>query len=339
MRICLLGGYSGVPDEAMRKISREVAERLSGKNQVLTLDLKRIYRLSFWQQMRSFSPDIIHYIPGPSIKSFMILRLASIFCGNCKTIMFAVHPDIPYLLREVIRFIQPDLLLVQSYQTDLILRRLGCKTDFFPLGVDIEKFKPVSYETKQNLRIKYGVDTDKFVLLHIGSIKSGRNVQILNKIQKYDCQVLLVGSISVGVDTKLLEELIDSRCIIIDRYIDAIEEVYALADCYIFPTLNSYDHFGRSTAKSIEIPLTVLEAMACNLPVIATSFGGLPYLFQEGNGLIFVEKEVDIHQALELVKKDVTPNTRNMVLKCSWEVLVKQLESVYITLVNDRGVD
>lgn len=339
MKICLLGDYSGVPDEAMRKISREVAERLSGKNQVLTLDLKRIYRLSFWQQMRSFSPDIIHYIPGPSIKSFMILRLASVFCGNCKTIMFAVHPDIPYLLREVIRFIQPDLLLVQSYQTDLILKRLGCKTDFFPLGVDIEKFRPVSYETKQNLRIKYGVDTDKFVLLHIGSIKTGRNVQILNKIPKNNCQVLLVGSVSVGIDTKLLEELMDSKCVIIDKYVDAIEEVYALADCYLFPTSNNYDYLGRSTAKSIEIPLTVLEAMACNLPVITTNFGGLPCLFQEGNGLIFVNNEVGIYQALEQVRMGVTPNTRDMVLGCSWDLLVKRLESVYNSLLNYGGID
>jgi len=339
MKVCLLGDYSGTPDEAMRKISREVAKHLGKNNQVLTLDLKRIHSFSFWQQIRAFSPDVIHYIPGPSIKSFMILRLASLFCKSSKTVMFATHPDIPLFLREIIRSIQPDMLLVQSYQTDQILKRLRCKTVFFPLGVDIEKFEPASHEVKQDFRIKYGIDINKFVLLHIGSIKSGRNVQVLNNLQKNDCQVLLVGSISVGVDTKLLEELRDSGCIIIDRYLETIEEVYALSDCYLFPTLNTYDYLGRSTAKSIEIPLTVLEAMACNLPVITTNFGGLPRLFQEGSGLTFVNNEDDIYQALERVRKGVTANTRDMVLGCSWEVVVKRLESIYDGLVNSKGTD
>jgi len=65
---------------------------------------------------------------------------------------------------------------------------------------------------------------------------------------------------------------------IIDEYVPNIEEIYNLADCYVFPTFKRHN--------CIDMPLSVMEAMACNIPVISTKFGGLPKIFKEGNGLI-----------------------------------------------------
>ena len=71
-----------------------------------------------------------------------------------------------------------------------------------------------------------------------------------------------------------------------------IEEVYALSDCYVFPTP------PMNKINSIEIPLSVLEAMACNLSVITTKFGALPKVFEEGDGLIFVDDGEDGERAI-----------------------------------------
>jgi len=60
-----------------------------------------------------------------------------------------------------------------------------------------------------------------------------------------------------------------------DRYIKKIEEIYQLSDCYIFPI--TFEGGG------ISILLSVLEAMACNLPVVTTKFGGLPAIFKGGD--------------------------------------------------------
>ena len=45
---------------------------------------------------------------------------------------------------------------------------------------------------------------------------------------------------------------------------------YALADIFVLPTLG--DNF----------PLTVLEAMACRVPIVATSVGGIPEIIEDG---------------------------------------------------------
>ena len=50
-------------------------------------------------------------------------------------------------------------------------------------------------------------------------------------------------------------------------YIPEVEDIYRLSDLYLF--------LAESDTAAIEVPLSVLEAMACNLPVICTPFGGL----------------------------------------------------------------
>ena len=54
----------------------------------------------------------------------------------------------------------------------------------------------------------------------------------------------------------------------------AIHELYQLADVYLFPV--------QRADAAMEIPLSVLEAMAVNLPIITTPFGRLTELFEGG---------------------------------------------------------
>lgn len=105
--------------------------------------------------------------------------------------------------------------------------------------------------------------------------------------------------------------------IIITEYIEKIEEVYQCANCYIFPVF--------SEGACIEVPLSILEAMACNLPVVTTQFGGLPSLIDEGNGFIYVNNEEEIIPKIVAVKNISEPETRNAVKQYSWSNVVKQV--------------
>ena len=61
------------------------------------------------------------------------------------------------------------------------------------MGVDTEKFKPVTKEKSAELKAKYGVSPEKKVVLHVGHLNEGRNVAQLMKLdEKY--QVILVTS-------------------------------------------------------------------------------------------------------------------------------------------------
>lgn len=336
MKICLLGEFTGDLDEGMRKTSFYLAEELSKKHQIITLDLRDVYSRNFWKKIKCFRPDIIHYIHGPSIKSFVLAKIISIYSKDSKVVMSAMRPVIPYLFRGFIPFFKPELILAQSIETRNMFNSHGCKTKLLFCGVDTEKFKPVSKDVKKELRRKYGFDENQFIILHIGSIKEGRNIQLLKNIQNGENQILIVGSNSTGINSKIHKSLVESGCIVWSKYIKNVEEIYALSDCYIYPTVDRYDFLKRSIADSIETPLSVLEAMASNLPVITTKFGSLSIIFKEGDGLFFV-KENDFITPLYRVKNDnVIIKTRNNATQYSWKNMAEKLDNIYFELIDNK---
>lgn len=86
------------------------------------------------------------------------------------------------------------------------------------------------------------------------------------------------------------------------------------------------------------MPLSVLEAMSCNLPVVTTKFGALPRIFKEGDGLIFVEKKEEFISAVEKIKSaGMSIKTRDNVLQYSWEKIAERMEGVYEELIGQRA--
>ena len=124
----------------------------------------------------------------------------------------------------------------------------------------------------------------------------------------------------------MLRILKDAGCIVWTNYFPNLEEIYALSDCYVFPTINR--------RACIETPLSVLEAMACNLPVITTKFGALPRMFKEGEGLFFIKSEREVSKIIEILKNNnLKIKTREKILPYSWEVIGKRLIKIYSELI------
>ena len=337
MRICLLGKLTGNIDEGMKNIVFNISSRLSEEHEVLVLNPLDVFSLHFWHSLKKFNPHIVHYIPGPSLNSFVLVKLISLYLQylnnkkNIKFVMSAPFPKLSKVSEKIIHLFRPDLMIVQSKSSEKIFAKRGFKTILLPLsGVDIKKFRPVKDSVKYKLREKYNIDVDKFVVLHVGHIKEGRNVQILKKVQikNSDIQVVIVGSTSTRIEEKIYRELINNGCVVIREYINGIEELYQLSDCYIFPTTNKFN--------CIELPLSVLEAMACNLPVISTKFRALPEFFTEGEGLIFVDTYNQIFNEIIKLKninnKDEI-NTRRKVKPFSWNHIIQKLNNIYERLI------
>lgn len=332
MKICLLGEYSGDIDEGMKKISLHLAKELSKKHKVLTIDLKNIFQFRSLKSINYFKPDIIHYIHGPSVKSLILLKIINMYFKNAKTIVFATHPSFTSISEHFIPLLKPDIVLTQSFKSENMFKKFGCRTKFMPCGVDIEEFFPISDKRKEELREIYGIDKEKFMILHVGSIKEGRNIRLFGKLQGNNNQVVIVGALSPGIDRKTLQYLKDKGCIVWTKYFKNIYEIYAMADCYIFSVLNKDNVFGKPVADSIEIPLSVLEAMACNLPIISYNFGALSRIFQEGDGFFFIDEDKDFDKLLKDVKNIRNINTREKIAKYSWKNITEEIEKIYIEL-------
>ena len=78
----------------------------------------------------------------------------------------------------------------------------------------------------------------------------------------------------------------------------------------------------------------LLEAMSCNLPVVARRFGALPTVLAEGDGLVFVDDErALIHKVREITGSRSMPMTRQQAVAYSWENIARRLERIYAELL------
>lgn len=333
MRICLLGDFTGKPDEGMKNISKTVRDKLSLKQEVLALNSRDVLKRSFLNNIRSFRPEIIHYQHGPTIRSLIILKLAKIFSGNKpKTIVSATRPYFSKYSRWAIPLLKPDLILTQSSQFESFFKERSCRVEFLPNGVDCKKFAPVSETEKAHLRTEFGLPKDKKIILHVGHIKENRKLEVFKKIQGIDnVQVVIVGGTAQKSNDALKTDLQESGIRICHEYYEDISKFYKIADLYVFPikdtgnTLpDTYNQVG-----AIDLPLSVFEAMACNLPVITTTFGALQRLFQPGDGLHYAEDEADIIGQVKSFSFKNVCNTREKVLPYDWEKIVVRIESEY----------
>ncbi len=332
MKICLLAEYTPYPDEGMKVIAAQLKEQLSRHHEAILLDPRGVFHRSFWGKIGNFKPQVIHYIPGPTLKSFMVMKLLSLRCKHVKTVMSAPFPFLnPCLTQILIPLLKPDLILTQSLKTEKMFCDLGCKTHFLPSGVDIVKFVPLPVESKIALRKKYGVDEAKFIILHVGHILKQRNLQILEALQDSENQVIIISSISTkNPDRNLYLELEKKGCMVWKTYFENIEEIYNLADCLVFPVKR-----GRGC---IELPLSVMEAMACNLPVLSTRFGAIPRVFEEGDGLFFFDGQDELLGKLPEIKAgSIKVRTREKVMPYSWDNVTAKLEGIYADLIANSG--
>ena len=322
MRICLAGHHVDHPDEAVRKITHHLAGELARRHNVM---LVNVWDVTSWRVIREFKPEIIHFVLSPTLQGLAVAKLLSLARRSAATVVSAPHPAKSALGRMASWF-KPDLVLVQAEDSDRRFRSLGFRTEYLPNGVDTARFVPVDSSTKKHLREKYEIDTDKFVILHVGAVNRGRNLESLQRVQGGGVQVLILGRASERGDARLANELRQSGCLVWTQYVACLEEIYALSDCYVFPTTHR--------RYCVEMPLSVLEAMSCNLPVVTTRFGALPRAFQEGDGLIFAaDGDKALAAGVERVGAGLRTATRDKVLPLDWAGVVSQLEQAYSDLL------
>ena len=200
MRVCLIGDYSTKRDESQRVTAFHLADNLGKLHQVQRLHIWDFTTVAFWKKLRAFQPDMIHYVPGMSLKSLVLMKIISLHCRHARTVISATRPYFSYLSARLIPLLRPDLILTQSYQTEKKLRSLGLRTRFLSGGVDTGRFVPLSPELRRRLRERYGIDNHNFIALHVGSIKPGRGVKLLTELQKKEAiQIIVVGPTSVGM--------------------------------------------------------------------------------------------------------------------------------------------
>lgn len=281
---------------------------------------KLMYSKNLREEINHHQPDFIFYIPQASatLNSFIRYRILRLISNDAGTAMIALqNREYSLLAQKVIRLTNPASLFVLSTHMSNILEKIGVVSHLLPMGVDTEKFVPVSMEGKHALREKYDIQQASYLILHVGHIRESRNVKIfLEIIEQSGIQVLLVGSTSTPQEEGLKKKLHQVGISIIDRFVPENQELYQLADCYIFPVIER--------TNAMEFPLSVLEAMACNLPVLTTPFGSLPENFPISDDFRYFTTTEELKAELQRIKS-IVPKTREKAERFSWENVAKEL--------------
>lgn len=257
------------------------------------------------------------YFPFPArpIATAVRVFVLSLFSKAGLDVLITMQSPMGAFSKMLIKQSKAHFLLLSEESYDRFKDTLGSRrVTYIKTGVNTKKFVPVSFRTAQELKMKYHFDPERPVVLHVGHLNAGRNIGSLLKIDSKYQICLVVSTLTIQEqDEALYRQLLSCANIrIIDSYIPEIEEVYQMADVYYFPVVE----YG----KCIDVPLSCLEAAACNKPVITTRYGEMR-AFEGRAGFVFIDSfdESSINSAIDAALQINPVQTRDSVLEYDFD--------------------
>lgn len=200
-----------------------------------------------------------------------------------------------------------------------------------PNGIELKNFKNLSKDiARQKLKL---AKEEKF-LVFVGTLKQVKGLKYLIEAVKIlkgkmpEMRLLIIGE---GGEKENLQEQVEKlklkqNVIFFGKLAnEKIPEYMIASDIFVLPSLSE------------GLPVTVLEAMAAGLPIVATQVGGLPEIVKQGqNGFLVEAKEPEIlaQKILTLLsdeklRNSMSLNNQKEAKKYSWDLIVAKLINLY----------
>ncbi|MEH6947950.1 glycosyltransferase family 4 protein [Bacillus sp. JJ634] len=253
------------------------------------------------------------------------------FCKGAPLINWLIYYPIEKTLARLtdclITINEEDFQLAQS-------RKFKAKTikHVHGVGVDIERFHPVDESQKASLRAKYGFNKEDFVMFYAAEFNKNKNQQLLIrslasiKDEIPNCKLLLAGQGPfLEYCQKLAHELNVSKMIKFLGFRKDIDALLKISDVAVASSLRE------------GLPVNIMEAMACGLPVIASNNRGhRELIIHEENGflahsndnLVFSEKIIELFHSVNL-RQHLGLQSEKIVQKYSIARVSAELSVIY----------
>ncbi|MGD2205253.1 MAG: glycosyltransferase family 4 protein [Anaerolineae bacterium] len=194
-----------------------------------------------------------------------------------------------------------DCFIVISREIEKELQQIGVpqsKLKFIPNGVNTDHFVPVEDRRKEHLKQRLDLPKGPIVAF-VGRLVPAKNVSLLvdlwERFPDTGAHLLILGD---GPRRASLENSCQDKGltdkVLFTGNVENVAQYLQCSDIYVLPSLTE------------GLPVALLEAMACSLPVVASSVGGVPELLQDGvNGfLVSPGNAQDFHDKLATLLVD-----------------------------------
>lgn len=210
------------------------------------------------------------------------------------------------------------------------------KIHFIPLGADIELFSP-DVEKRERFRKTLGLAFEDVIIIYTGKLLPSKRVHDLlmasqNIIKKNkNCKIILVGEGPESYMEKL-ERIADTLGI--------------RKNVYIFKTLHRTELPKFYNAADIAVwpgafSISIIEAMACGLPIIIAKSDWTSHYLEYENGYSFIAGDIPTLSSLLLTlvkdyekRKILGIRSRRLVVdKLNWDIITEKYISTYRSLI------
>lgn len=197
-----------------------------------------------------------------------------------------------------------------------------------PGGVDINKFRKVSPE---DIDKQFNIAGEKIVVF-AGKLTVYKGVKYLVRAaKKIRGKVFILGD---GPERKNLEKMVKDEKVSNVKFLghfgddtDFLIKFYSRANVFVAPSV--WDE---------PLGLVILEAMACETPVVVTRKGGIPLAVKDGQNGFFIKprnsqdmaEKINILFDNEPLRLKMAKRARDIaVARFSWEVIAHRFENIY----------
>lgn len=225
--------------------------------------------------------------------------------------------------------ISPSSSYIESSE---YLNKYSDKTFVIPNGINLEEFE-INY-SKDECRKKLNLPIDKNIILFFGYLSPLKNPDMLLKafkeVKNNVKNSLLIFAGDGAMMNKLKQLASDLNLENSVKFVGFVGKdlrpyYYKSADLFCLPSDNECN------------PISILEAIASNLPVVASAVGGVPDIIENGyNGYLVPSNDLkQLSDTLtyllenEDIREEIGKKGKNIIKEYSWEKVAIETEKLY----------
>lgn len=207
-----------------------------------------------------------------------------------------------YTVEKLCSYFTDKLITINKEDYELAQNKLKAKSIAYVPGVGIDTAYFAQKKVDKSLKRKeINVPENSFLMLSVGELNSNKNhksvIEAMTRIDK-DVHYVIAGEGNLRKDILCLA----NKSGLADRvhllgYRKDVDELYKAADCFVHPSFRE------------GLPVSVMEAIASGLPVIASEIRGNNDLITCETGYLFKPSDINgLCRAFDELKNDISLN-------------------------------